>query len=171
MLRGITAALVFSASAAAPAAAEVHTATWLGGNGGWFDASRWSTGVTPFNTATDQYDVIIDGGNPVSSSVLLGDSITVNSLALDGGLTIDAFDSFTALNGITLNNGGITMRADADVRVGLNGTITGSGGIFSYFGFNGGTVAADGGSLTLGSGLTVGATSAPDASNMTIGGN
>ncbi|MEA2708610.1 MAG: hypothetical protein QOF78_1211 [Phycisphaerales bacterium] len=164
------AAAAVCVSLCASGQAAVHTSTWLGGAGGWFDNNSWSTPTFPNNSPTNQYDVFIDGGNPQSSYVTVSQGIVVDSLTLDGSLEVSAFGTFTTVNGITLNGGGIALMANAGIQVGVNGTISGNGRISSYFG-SPCTVTAEGGSLTIGSGVTVGVTSVPEASSMNIGGN
>ena len=90
---------------------------WLGGNGSWSDPSLWSNGVPNGNV-----NVLIDNGNPLSSTITLDISPSVDNL------TIDSDDQlFLNGNSLTVNNGSITVLGE--LRGG--GDISGSGNVFN----------------------------------------
>jgi hypothetical protein len=134
------------------ASADVHNATWNGGNGTWNTASKWSGGVVPKNTASDQYDVFIDGGNNAVDSVVDGPISVVNSLTIDTNdtLSLSSGALISTVNGLTVN-GGIAM-AGGSITVG-NGALNGSGGIGAAF--NSLSIGSGSTSLSLGAGLTI----------------
>ena len=92
-----------------PAYGQIND-TWNGGNGNWNVAANWNNGVPNGN-----YNVFIDGGNPVSSAVTLNISPSVNNLTIDSddSLAISNGDSLT-VNGSSINNAGaISLNASS----------------------------------------------------------
>ncbi|MHC4715379.1 MAG: hypothetical protein ACYS5V_00265 [Planctomycetota bacterium] len=75
--------LAVLAALSAPQAAWAgdETAYWLGGDGVWIDAARWSTPVYPTNGAVT-YDVMIDAGG-VPYTVTLDNLVSVDSVTVD----------------------------------------------------------------------------------------
>jgi hypothetical protein len=93
----ILALLAASLLAATPQAATV-SATWDGGAGDW-TADNWTFAppqavLFPNNTATDFFNVRIDGGKAAASPVTLGTTVTVDSVE------IGANDSLSVGNGL-----------------------------------------------------------------------
>lgn len=151
----IVAATAAVASATTASAAS-QPAVWNGGaNGHWNTASKWSGGVVPNNTAEHQFDVTIDGNAAVTSD-LTGMPVTVNTLTVTPGDALRLVDTLpdaalTAINGFHVDG-----RIDVSysrLKVGDNGTFTGSGIINSFGGPS--WLTATGGSLTIGAGLTL----------------
>src|SRR5258706_281931 len=70
---------------ALPARATSVTSTWLGGTGSWAAPARWSGATVPQNTASDSFDVAIDGGDAGASEVTLDSEDTIGSLHVDAG--------------------------------------------------------------------------------------
>ena len=103
------------------ATAAQQTANWLGGNGNWTDPTKWSGGVVP-NNGADTYNLNIDNGNAVASTVNLfsatNETYTVDSLTLDSA---DRFNvQYTAsLEGAT---GTVSKDVSRHVVVTFNGT-------------------------------------------------
>ena len=145
-------------TATAPAA--VQSAVWIGGSadGNWSTPSKWSGGVVPNNTAEHQFDVTIDDNSGVAAFVL-GMPATVNSVTVNAGDTLRIEDTnpnaaLTALNGFHVD-GRITT-AYSQLKVGANSAFTGTGIIDSFGAMS--LLKAAGGSLTIGTGVTVKAT-------------
>jgi MYXO-CTERM domain-containing protein len=151
-LIGIPAILLMSIS---PTHAAVQTATWAGGAGDWSDASKWSTGSAPNNTATDDFDVAIDAANLQASDVTLNSTVTVKSLTVDAGDRLSLPTSSSRLNtsasGDVTLNGDLTLANGGFVRIGTDASLIGSGRVHlsgaSVFNNNGGT-------FTVGAGIT-----------------
>jgi hypothetical protein len=80
--------IVLAAVTTSAYAAQVP-ANWLGGNGKWDNASKWSTGVVP-NNGADTYAVNIDNGN-AAASVVMAIGVGPPNYVIDS-LTIDASD-------------------------------------------------------------------------------
>jgi hypothetical protein len=97
------------------AAADV---VWLGGEGSWFDAARWSDATVPNSAGTN---VFVDGGAPATSAVVLpSDLIAIGSLAISAG------DTFT-MRGFSLGING-DLRLDGEFKLD-NGSVFFGGGI------------------------------------------
>jgi hypothetical protein len=145
------------------AGAAMYNTTWLGGSGEWYYDYKWSLHTVPINTATDQYNAFITG----DSAVWAGNG-TVNSVYIGTGARMDVgvANRLTAAGGITVD-GFVEMGANAVLRVGAGQAFGGNGKIDFYYG--GCVVAATGGSLTIGPGLTVGTNTFPEAASGTIG--
>jgi hypothetical protein len=103
------------------------TTNWLGGNGNWSDATKWSTGAFPNSASTN---VCIDDGNAANSQVTLDISVTVGTLTIDAGdsLTISDNQSLTVAGNIS-NSGQITVSAvQNDTFLRIQGPVSLSGG-------------------------------------------
>lgn len=154
--RLIAAWVATSAVIAATARAEQQTATWLGGSGAWTDASKWSTGTVPFNSATTTYVINIDGGNAVASDVTLQPSSNTPR-AIDS-LTVTTGDALVANVSIGMTLGGpLTIDGTMDVYGPLRvapgaGGIAGTGTLIVRSRHN---VSASSGVTTIPAGLTV----------------
>jgi hypothetical protein len=150
-----------------PVYAEIKDATWIGWNGSWDEAAKWSGGVVPENNATDQFNVFVDGGGFLGAAVKINEQ-TINTLTVDYLDRIDIlpFGDFTALGGMQIN--GYAALADrAIMRVGANQALTGTGAIEGFYGNN--YIQSLGGSLTIGAGLRVGNGAWPESGTMQIG--
>jgi hypothetical protein len=105
-LRALTTLVTMSAASVASGA----TFTWTGGPGNWSDASKWG-GAAPSGGS----DVMIDGGNGASSSVILNVNASVGTLTLDAGdvLTFSGSGRSLAITGGTLLNDGQIFMTDS----------------------------------------------------------
>jgi hypothetical protein len=145
------------------------TVQWLGRDGSWDDSGSWSGGVVPQNNAVDQYVALIDGGRALGTAVTAG-TVTVNAVTVDAldRLDISPNRTFTAVRGLEVN-GYAALPSGAQIRVGDNGALTGSGAIEGFYGNN--YLTATGGSLTIGTGLRVGNGDWAESGFMEIGGD
>jgi hypothetical protein len=114
--RGLPAVFVALLTGALPmeSRAAQQTTTWLGGNGYWSDATKWSGGVVPNNTADTTYAVNIDGGNSVNSAVGTGNLIShvdaaVNELTIDSGDSLGLYLMTLQINEKLTLNGTLSM--------------------------------------------------------------
>jgi hypothetical protein len=128
-----------------PACGVVTDATWVGGDGNWSAAAKWSTGVVPNNNALTNYAVHIDGGNAVSSTVT---QTTASITVTIDKLVVDADDRLRLNNGVNLivtngPGGGVVTNAGT---ITLNGTGSGTDLIVS----GGAITLAGGGTVLLG---------------------
>ena len=131
------ASLIAGAAAGIVASAEAQTvSTWAGGNGNWSNAAMWSAGVPN----GPSFRAEVDGGKPVSSTVVVDGNYSVGQLFLtdvvevgDGStLTVDSSAGFpgagSVLNSIRLNAGaGLARLTGAGNVVILN--VTGAGSL------------------------------------------
>ncbi len=111
------AVLLLWALAAGPAntaLADNVDLTWNGGVGSWNDAASWNGDLVP-NNGGDTYNVLIDGGNPVASTVTLSTKVIVSAVTLDGGdeLTQGSGSSVTIAGGAAINDGLWTVSSNA----------------------------------------------------------
>ncbi len=116
------AALIFVGSLVGPLAGADTTANWDGATGNWTDATHWSTDpVFPNNNAPDVFDVGINAG-----SVTLDQAITINQLALSGGI-LSGTGSLTLGEGFDWTGGAFAMTGAGRVRLGNGSASTISG--------------------------------------------
>ncbi|MCB1968699.1 MAG: LEPR-XLL domain-containing protein, partial [Candidatus Accumulibacter sp.] len=111
-----------TASAAAPAA--VVLAHWVGGSGNWSDPTNWDIGVAPNNTASESYDVVLDGaGTP---TITLDQDVVIRSLNNAATLLVDGVratvEQASSLSGVISLDG-------ATAQLTLSGTVDVSGEI------------------------------------------
>jgi hypothetical protein len=162
----VSSAVWMSASTHLMAANTV--ATWngpagLGGTGNWADASSWSTGIVPENSAT-KYDVDIDGGKAAASTVNLSGSFQIDNL------TVDAGDALNIANGSALNvsadgtaasvtnNGLINLNstnAFTDFFISANTALNGAGTVQLSNSVDNRIYASGNQTLTIGTGQTI----------------
>jgi hypothetical protein len=92
-------------------AAQVD-ATWVGGIGNWNTPGNWDIGIVPNNgVGGNTYNVFIDGGKILNSSVNLDINATIDNLTIDAGdsLVINNGKSLTLASGVgagTITNSG-----------------------------------------------------------------
>jgi hypothetical protein len=113
-----------------PAGGATIDATWKGGAGNWSSASQWSTGVVPNNGGGDVFNISIDGGNPIASTVSLDTNVSISNLSIDSADRLDQkdFQALTIAGGAVLNNGLWTVNTSGHpTTVSFNGGITLSG--------------------------------------------
>src|SRR5258706_6202813 len=101
---------------ALPARATSVTSTWLGGTGSWADPARWSGATVPQNTASDSFDVAIDGGDAGASEVTLDSEDTIGSLHVDAGdaLVLTPTGRLVLEGNLIENEGEIFLHARGD---------------------------------------------------------
>ena len=126
--------LLFVTSFSETAAAANLNATWNGGLGSWSTAAEWSGGVVPNNSGGNDFNVSIDGGNPIASTVTLDSNATVSKLAIDSGDELDQVNGTTlAIAGGPAVNNGLwklnTSGAPTDIRFFDGVTLSGTGSI------------------------------------------
>lgn len=94
--------------------AQDVTSTFTGVSGHWNDSDQWSPAQVPDNTETTTYEVLIDGGNPLDSTLHLGGiNPTVSSLTIDSGDTLNVqSERQLTIDGDTLTNNG-TLNLDS----------------------------------------------------------
>ena len=108
-----------SVFAATTASAANVTDVWNGGSGLWNVAANWSGGVPNNGTPTGTtYDVLIDNGNPVASSV------TLNVNAAIDNLSVDANDSLSFNNATALTIQGATITNKGNINLNSTGSVT-----------------------------------------------
>jgi hypothetical protein len=108
-----------SVFAATTAAAANVTDVWNGGTGLWNVATNWSGGIPNNGTPTGTtYDVLIDNGNPVASSV------TLNVNAAIDNLSVDANDSLSFNNATALTIQGATITNKGNINLNSTGSLT-----------------------------------------------
>jgi len=125
--------------------------TWTGGNGNWSNAADWTNGVPNGN-----FNVFIDGGNPLASGVTLDISAGINNLTIDSDDSL-SFNPNTALtvSGGTISNAGKIVinggnATNTELILGANTTLSGGGTVTLS------TIAAGGGNAFLqGNGATL----------------
>jgi filamentous hemagglutinin family protein len=122
--------------------------------------------------------LVITGGTAAAADVDAfadnpGSSLTIAPATLDavaGNVTLQATDSITFINDLTLNTGGATLTAQAQNNVNVNANITTTGGAITL---SADDDASGAGNLTLAAGVTVnsgGANISMKAFDMTING-
>jgi hypothetical protein len=162
--RGLPAVFIAILTGALPmeSRAAQQTATWLGGNGDWSDATKWSGGIVPNKIAGTTDAVNIDGGNAAPSEVRLDpqstfgpDGLSLGSLNIDtddtlfvrnGKLTIT---SILGLSGILIPSENTAIWVPADTHL-STGTIR-----FDSESSYDTSVSAAGGTLTIDPGITI----------------
>jgi hypothetical protein len=125
----------------APAAAVPIEAAWNGGAGNWSSAANWTPNQVPNNGspgATDTYNVRVDNGNAVGSSVSLDVIAGVDNLTIDVGDSL----GINAARRLNVAGGGVIFNAGT---INLNGSGT----------VNVSELRMDGGAVTLAGGGTV----------------
>src|SRR5262245_24098711 len=109
----LIAPLLLSAPGNRATAATINS-VWNGGSGNWHSAAQWNPAGVPNNTATNVFNVLIDGGKAVNSAVALDlVDATIQSLRLSQG------DSL-GVNGRTLTaaGGDLTLTSGARLSIG-----------------------------------------------------
>jgi hypothetical protein len=138
------------------------TATWNGGNGNWNTSGNWDSGIVPNSGTTS---VVIDGGNFVSSTVLLngGQAFTpsINSLTVDAGDTLNIAAAAVGNPTDLLVNGNVTLNgtlgiSESDLSFVGNApaSLAGTGSI-NLVGGNLAVSTASTGTLDIGPGVTI----------------
>lgn len=138
-----------------PIARGAEVANWIGGEGLWSDAAKWSGGVVPANNGGRTYTVNIDNGNAAASNVTLrggagsGNSIGVDALTIDGGDALAVENYMVSTSALTVNGlldfrhfSAVTL--PPDTTVGGTGTIRFTSG-FAQLGVGTGTITIDDG--------------------------
>ncbi len=152
---------------AGPSWGAAITATWTPGvTGNWNDGGSWTFG-TPPATATfpsngggDSFNVLVDNGGAGNSTVSLNTNVTIDSLGVSGGDTVNFVNSFdmTVTSGAITNNGAINVTSTGtatDLTLQGAAAINGTGTI--TLGNNGSNriLGTLGNSITQGSGHTI----------------
>ena len=151
-------ALLLVSCGVAPFARGAEVANWVGGDGLWSDATKWSGGVVPANNGGTTYTVNIDSGNAAASKVTLrggagsGNSIAIDALTVDGGDSL-AVQNYTVSTGALTVNGLLDFGSFGTVNLPADATVGGAGTIrFS----NGSTrLGVSTGTLTIEDGITI----------------
>lgn len=154
--RGLFFALALSGVVRGTASADVVVTSWLGGAGSWNVASNWSGGVVPNNASGTTFDVRIDGGQTVSSTVMLRSTppVTIDALSIDSGDTLQMTNvaSLTVTGSVLLDG----MIRGPRILLGHNGIVSGNGTIDLTSGILPvAHVRAASGALTIGDGISV----------------
>lgn len=122
--------------------ADLHAAqviaTWNGGNGSWGSAGNWSGGVVPQNVlGGTTYDVRLDGGKPVASTVSLAASTTIDAITIDSGDRLNLASrslvvATATVNGLMeVNTGGQYLWNNSGATLLGSGQVIFTGGLFS----------------------------------------
>src|SRR3954451_24434935 len=93
------------------ARADVADAIWLGGAGNWFDATKWSGGVVPNNTASSTFRVVVPTGSVTTSA----GTINIDALTIGGAgtLVVSGFQNrFSVLSSTVRVDGDLTSAGD-----------------------------------------------------------
>ncbi|MGE3568444.1 MAG: hypothetical protein AB7J73_21130, partial [Gammaproteobacteria bacterium] len=113
----LPALLLGLASTPAPAI----TATWIGGDGSYTDASHWDTAPdVPLNGVGTVYDVVINGAGIDVSYVLAGAG-TVDSLSLGAGTSFTASGLLASFQSLTTSANDATLVAEKQASLDLGG--------------------------------------------------
>src|SRR5438874_2270944 len=112
-------------------AAVVHNVNWVGGSATWNTPAKWSGGVVPNNSGSDEYNVTIDGNDGVTSTVTNDISnLTVSSLRLSSSdvLVFGNSSTFTS-TGTTSISGAVRIPAGETFAPNANVTMAASTGV------------------------------------------
>ncbi len=111
------------------------TATWTGGDANWDDASHWLFGSPP-SSATfpdndgDTFEVRIDGGNQIASTVGLNLDVAIDTLDIGNGDHLRMFNGrrLTVAQGSITNAGTLTVLGGNSLLIlGADTTLAGGG--------------------------------------------
>lgn len=131
------------------AAADV-SATWLGGDGNWGDATQWNTNPNyPNNGNGVTYDATINSG-----TAALDRDITIQRFFLNGGALTGSFD-LTLKEGLTWTAGTLSSSGAINLSAGSTSTISGSSLIMDGPTLNNSGTVLQSGTLDEGSGAII----------------
>lgn len=132
-MRRVPASLSLSASILmalmAPSLAYGDSVRWLGGNGNWAQASKWTSGAVPNSSIVS---VLIDDDPAINSAVIVDGTVISAGLTLGAGDSItvrrDSFSGDLFVYGPLVNDGTIVLQASTTLQA-RGGSIAGSGAV------------------------------------------